>query len=117
MHEEYNSVGDREREEPSTPILETLAVAYRCKTEETVGGGEESEAKADDGAKMGIRCGKTNERGQEGQTDLGGTTTTKGEETDTEVGTTTSEGRETEHALRPACWGQGRQCGSKSNTL
>ena len=42
MHEEHDSLGDREREEPFTPILETLAVADRRKTEETVGGDEES---------------------------------------------------------------------------
>ena len=80
-------MGDREREEPSTPILETSAVADRRKAEEMVGSGEESEAVTDDGVEMGIRCGKTNERGHEGQTDLGRTTT--------------SEGRKKEHALQP----------------
>ena len=101
-HDDYDSVGDREQEEPSTYILETSAVAARRKTEEMVGGGEESEAKADDGAEMGIRCGKTNERGQKGQTDMGGTSTTKEEKADAEVRTTTSEGHDTGHALRPA---------------
>ena len=38
-----DSVRDREREEPSTPILETSAIADQRKTEETVGGGEEME--------------------------------------------------------------------------
>ena len=92
---------DREQEGPSTPILETSAIADQRKTVETVGGGKESEAEADDGAEMGIRCGKTNERGQEGQTDLGGATTTKEEKTDTGVGSTASGRDEAKHALRP----------------
>ena len=44
--------------------------------------------KVDDGVEMGIRCGNTNERGEEGQTDLGSTTT--------------SEWRKKEHALQLA---------------
>ena len=51
--DEYDSVGDREREEPSTPIRETLAVADRRKTKETAGGGEELEADAEVGSKAG----------------------------------------------------------------
>ena len=45
-----DSVGDREREEPSTPIHETSAVADRWKTEETTGGGEEMETDAEVGS-------------------------------------------------------------------
>ena len=92
-------MGDREREEPSTPILKTSAVADRRKTEETVGDGEESEAEAD-------------EQGQEGQVDLEETMTTKGDEADVEVGTTASEGHETKHALCPTK-GQGTSMHSK----
>ena len=40
------------------------------KTEETTSGGEESEVEVDEGAKTGIRCGKTDERGQESETEL-----------------------------------------------
>ena len=47
-------MGDREQEEPSTPILKTLAVADRRKTEEKLGDSEESEAEVEDGAEMGI---------------------------------------------------------------
>ena len=46
----YDSVGDREREEPSTPILETSAVADQRKTEETAGGGEELETDTEVGS-------------------------------------------------------------------
>ena len=52
--EEHDSVGDREREETSKPILKTLAVADRRKTEEKLGDSEESEAEVEDGAEMGI---------------------------------------------------------------
>jgi hypothetical protein len=38
---EDGSVGDREREEPSTPIWEASAVTKQRKTEGTVGGGED----------------------------------------------------------------------------
>ena len=92
-------MGDREKEEPSTSMLETSAIAARRKTEEMVGGGEESEAEADDGAEMGIWCGKKNKRGQEGQTDLGGTMTTKEGKADEEIGSTTSEGQNTTHTI------------------
>ena len=47
MHGRYDSVGDREREEPSTSILETSTVGDRRKSEETMGGGEESEVDAE----------------------------------------------------------------------
>ena len=69
--DDYGSVEDREREEPSTPIRKTSAVADRRKTKETAGGGKELEAGADEVTKTCVRCGKTDER----------------------VGTTTSEGR------------------------
>ena len=92
MHEEYDLVGDREREEPSTHILETSAVEEQHKPEGMVGGGKRSLVEADEDAKTGIRCGTTNERGREGQTDLEGTTTMNGEEADAGIGSTTSEG-------------------------
>ena len=47
-----DSVGDREQEEPSTPILETSAVADQRKTEETAGGGEELETDAEVGSRV-----------------------------------------------------------------
>ena len=100
-HNEYGSVENREREGPLTPILDTSVVADQCKTEETAGGGEESEAEAGEGGEMGIRCGKTDKRGQEGQTELGGTMTTKGEAADVDDGSTTGEAHNTKHALRP----------------
>ena len=43
-------MGDREREEPSTSILETSAVADQRKTKETVGGGGEMESDAEVGS-------------------------------------------------------------------
>ena len=102
--DEYDSVGDREWEEPSTPIRETSAVADRRKTEETAGDGEESEVEVDEATNTGFRCGETDERGHEDQTESRAATTTKEEEleADAEVGTTASEGREAKHALRPA---------------
>ena len=66
-------MGDREQEEPSTPILKTPAVEEQHKPEGMVGGGERSMIKEDGDAKTGISC-----------------------------GTTTSEGHDTGHALRPA---------------
>ena len=42
------------------------------------------------------------EQGQEGQTELGGITATKGEEANTEVGSTEGESHNTKHALWPA---------------
>ena len=74
----------------------------RRKTEETAGDGEKLEARADEVTGAGIRYEMTDERGQDGKPEAEGTTATKEEEADAEVGTTTSEGRETEHALRPA---------------
>ena len=43
-------MGDREREKPSTPILETSVVANQRKTEETAGGGEELETDTEVGS-------------------------------------------------------------------
>ena len=54
MHEEYDSVGDREQEEPSTSILETSAVAEQHKPEGMVGGGKRSVVEADEDAKTRI---------------------------------------------------------------
>ena len=54
VHEEYNSVGDRGREEPSTSILETSAVAEQHKPEGMVGGGKRSVVEADEDAKTRI---------------------------------------------------------------
>ena len=85
--EEHDSVGDREQEEPSTPILKTPAVEEQHKPEGMVGGGERSIIEEDGDAETSILC---------------GTTTTKEEKADAEVGTTTSEGHDTGHALRPA---------------
>ena len=65
-----------------------------------VDGGERSMTKVDDGVEMGIRCGNTNERGKEGQTDLGSTTT--------------SEWRKKEHALQLA-EGKGTSVHSKES--
>ena len=79
-HGEYDSVGDRERGEPSTPICETLAIAERRKTEETVGGGEELEAGADEVTGAGIRYEMADERGQDGKPESEEATTTKDEE-------------------------------------
>ena len=86
-----DSVGDREREEPSTPIREASAVTDRRETEETEGGGKELEARADEVTNTGVWCGKTDERE--------GTTTMKGEEADAKVWSTTGEERNTKHAL------------------
>ena len=97
-HDEYDSVGDRDQEEPSTLILETSTVANLRKTEETTGDDEETEVKADEGARTGIRCRETDKRGQ---TESGATTTTKEEEADTKVGSTVGEARNTKHAVRP----------------
>ena len=47
---DYDSVGDQEREEPSTPIRETSTVADQRKTEETMGGDEELETDAEVGS-------------------------------------------------------------------
>ena len=67
-----------------------------------MGGGEELEAGADEVTRAGIRYEITDERGQDGNPEPERDTTMKEEEADAEVGATTSEGRETEHALRPA---------------
>ena len=71
---------DREREEPSTLILETSAVAEQHKPEGMVGDGERSMVEVDEDAETGIRCGTTDE-----------------EEADAEIGSTTSEGRNAKH--------------------
>ena len=55
-HGEYDSVGDRERQEPSTPICETSAAADRWKTEETTGAREELEVGAEKVTNTGGRC-------------------------------------------------------------
>ena len=54
MHEKCDSVGDREREEPSPPTLETSAVAEQHKPEGMVGGGKRSVVEADEDAKTRI---------------------------------------------------------------
>ena len=66
-------MGDREQEEPSTPILKTPAVEEQHKPEGMVGGGERSMIEEDGDAETGISC-----------------------------RTTTSEGHDMGHALRPA---------------
>ena len=91
-HYEYGSVRGREQEGPSTPILETSAVTYQHKTEETAGGGEELEANTESGIGANARCGKVNERGQDGKRESEEATATKDEETDSEVGRSNKEG-------------------------
>ena len=81
-HDEYGSVRGRERDEPSTPMLETSVVADQRKTEEMAGGGEELKDNAESGTGADARCGKD-------------------EETNAEVGSTADE-REVKHALQPA---------------
>ena len=78
--DEYDSVRDREREEPSRLILETSAVAEQHKPKGMVGGGERSMVEADEDAETGIRCGTMDE-----------------EEADAEIGSTASEGRNAKH--------------------
>ena len=101
-HDDHGSVKYREREGPSSTILETSVCADQRKTEETAGGGVKSEDEAGEGAETSIQYGQTNERGQEGQAELGGTTTTKGEEGDVEVGSTLGEACNTKHEVRSA---------------
>ena len=62
-HDEYDSVGDRDREEPSTLILETSSIAEQYKPEGMVGGGERSMVEVDEDAETGILCGTTDKRG------------------------------------------------------
>ena len=61
-----------------------------------------SEVEADEVTGTGIRYEMADGRGQNGQTESRGTTTTKGEEADAEVRSMTSEGRITKHAPRSA---------------
>jgi hypothetical protein len=93
-----DSVGDREREEPSTPIREALAVTERRKSDGTVGGGEELEDGAESDIGAGIRC--DGRAGQDGKPELGGATATEDVETDAEFGSTGEE-RNGRHAIRP----------------
>ena len=69
MHDVYDSVGNREREGPSTPILETSMVAEQHKPEEIEGDGERSLVETDEDVETSIRYGTTNECGQEGESD------------------------------------------------
>jgi hypothetical protein len=95
---EDDSVGDREREEPSTPIWEASAVTDQRKTEGTAGGGEELEDGVETDIGAGIRYdGRT---GQGGKPKTEGATATKDEETDAKFGST-KDGRDGRHALRP----------------
>ena len=110
-HDEYESVRSRERDETSTPMLETSAVADQRKTEEMMGGGEESEANAESGTGADARCGKADERGRNGKPESKEATATKDEETDTEVGSTASGRDEPKHALRPT---EGREASMHS---
>ena len=96
-HDKYGSVRGREQDEPSTPMLETSAVAEQRKTEEMMGGGEESEANAESGTRADARCGKTDGRGRNGKPESKEATAMK----DTEVGSTASERDEAKHALPP----------------
>ena len=99
-HGDHGLLEDREREGPSTPILETSAVADQRETGETAGGGEESEAEADKVIGAGIRYEMMDERVQDGELGSERATVTKEEVADAEVGSTADEGRNTKHALR-----------------
>jgi hypothetical protein len=96
--DEDDSVGDREREEPSTPIREASAVTDKRKTEGTAGGGEELEDDAE--SDIGADIQYDGRVGQGGKPGLEGATTTKDEETDAEFGSTT-DGRDGRHVVRP----------------
>ena len=87
-HDDYGSVADREREEPSTPNLETSAVADQRQIGETTGGGEELKAEGDEDTKTGIRC----------------RTTTNREEVNAGIGSTTNEGWNTMHTIQACIW-------------
>mgnify|MGYP000468106441 FL=1 len=95
MHDEYDSVGDRDREGPSTPILENFPVLEQHNPEEMEGGGERSVVEADEDAETCIRCRMTDEWLQEGRSGSKGTTTTKGVEADAGIGSTMREGQNT----------------------
>ena len=82
------------------PFHETVVIADKRKAQETTCGSEESEVDVNEGAKKGIRHGKTDERGEEGQSELEGTTTMKREEADMEIGSTAGEARNTKNALQ-----------------
>ena len=101
-HDDCDSNEDRGQEEPSTPILETLAVADQRKTKAAAGGVEELEADGESGTRGDIRCRKMDERVQDGEPESEGATTRKDEETNALLGFTTDEGRNMEHALRSA---------------
>jgi hypothetical protein len=91
-------VGDREREEPSTPIREASAVADQRKSEETAGGGEEF--KGDTESDIGADIRYDGRAGQGGKPESEGATAIKDEETDAEFGSTT-DGRDGRHTTRP----------------
>jgi hypothetical protein len=95
---EDDSVGDREQEEPSTPIQEASAVTDQRKTEETAGGGEELEDDAESDIGADIRY--DGRAGQAGKPESEGATTTKDEETDAEFGSTT-DGHDGRHVVQP----------------
>ena len=91
-HDEYGLVRGREQEGRTTAMLGTSAVADQRKTEETTGGGEELEARADDVTGAGIRYEMTDERGQDGKLESEEATATNDKETDGEVGSGNKEG-------------------------
>jgi hypothetical protein len=95
---EDDSVEDREREAPSTPIREASAVADRRKSEGTAGGDEEFKDNAESDIRADIRHdGRT---GQGGKPESEGATAIKDEVTDAEFGSTT-DGRDGRHATWP----------------
>jgi hypothetical protein len=96
--DEDDSVGDREREEPSRPIREASAITEQRKTEGTAGGGEELEDDTESDIGSDIR--HDGRMGQGGKPELEGATAIKDEETDTEFGSST-DGRDERHATRP----------------
>jgi hypothetical protein len=94
---EDDSVGDREREEPSKPIREASAVTEQRKSEGTAGGGEELEDDAESDIGSDIRY--DGRAGQGGKPESEGATAIKDDETDAEFGSST-DGRDGRHATR-----------------
>jgi hypothetical protein len=61
-HGEDDSVVDREREEPSTPIREASAIADQRKSKEMAGSGEELKDNVESDTVSDVRFGNTGER-------------------------------------------------------
>jgi hypothetical protein len=91
-------VGDREWEQPSTPIRGASAVTKQRKSDGTVGGGEELEDGAESDIGAGIRY--DGQACQGGKPESEGATATGDVENDAEFGPTEEE-RNGRHAIRP----------------